>query len=69
MLDKIIKRMEEKHIKKHGGIPIMWLDYAMRKPRPNMIWRLHPDIKRDEKLKVMLGEVTDYIRDNYFKED
>lgn len=68
LLDKLVKRYENKARKKVGGIPLIHLIYKPEKEIPNMIFYMHPSIKQDEYLNVRMKEIADHLRENYTDE-
>ncbi len=47
------------------GIPLMYVLYKPWKAKPNVNFKMHPNIKRDEYLKFMFTEIADDIRTKY----
>lgn len=55
--------------KKMGGIPLLWVIYQEDKPKPNVIFKLHPMFKGDWFLNETFEMVADYMRNNYLKKE
>ena len=71
-LDKLINRYEKKIRKQYNdGIPLLFLVYHAEKPVPNILFNLHPMIKKDDFLHETFQALADHLRDNYLevKED
>ena len=67
---KILNRWVKKVTKDYTEIPLMWMcfnyqSYINNGTKGSCVLKLHPDLKGDEKLKQMMNDVVDYIRDNY----
>ena len=67
---KILNRWVKKVTKDYTEIPLMWIcfnyqSYINNGAEGSCVLKLHPDLKGDEKLKKMMEDVVDYIRDNY----
>lgn len=64
-LNKLLKKLT----KDYTEIPLLWVMFDYQKYQQSVegscMLHIHPDLGEDEKLKQMLNDVVDYIRDNY----
>ncbi|NLF83449.1 MAG: hypothetical protein GX568_05655 [Candidatus Gastranaerophilales bacterium] len=66
-LTKLTDYWEKKYQKQMGGIPMCWVIYQSDKPKPNMVFSLHPMFADDELLNSTFKGIADYMRDKYLE--
>jgi len=64
---KLFERLLTKNLNK---IPLLWVDFNYNKyksdgAKGSCMARVHPNLRDDEHIKEALGELIDYIRENY----
>lgn len=66
-LTKLTDYWEKKCRKEMGGIPMCWVIYQPEKPKPNMVFKLHPMFNGDKFLNEAFKIIADYMRDKYLE--
>lgn len=60
MLEKFLKNILTK---KERGLPVMYIIYQPQNPTPNVVTHhIHPDLRQDEELNILLQKVADRVR-------
>jgi len=64
---KLLQRLLTKNLK---SIPLLYVHFNYKKYKSNgakdsCMANIHPNLRDDEFIKVMLGTLIDYIRDTY----
>jgi len=63
LLKKYAAYLERKAKKKFNGIPVLFVTYRPDDPIPNMDFRPHPFITRDEVIGEKFKDLADLLRD------
>ena len=68
-LIKLTDHWEKKCQKEMGGIPLLWVIYDPDKPKPNILFKLHPMFSDDKALNSAFKGVAEYMREKYLEKE
>lgn len=66
MIDKLIKRLRNKSIIQHQGVPILYVVYKPQNDGKNVITYIaDPDLRENEQLDYLFKNIADCVREHY----
>ena len=63
---KLLTRLLTKNLQK---VPLLWINFNMKRAKGSCMCNIHPMLADDEHIKSTLNDLCDYIRENYNMKD